>query len=288
MNNRIASKPFSGMSIDLWGRDDPVILVELHDSGRSADLWIGVLNAEEVAVKIYRPTFDDGGLFDESVAREHEVECDDPRIVSALFRGVINYPGSRWSHVLVMPLIDAECLRDVIKSGALDSGSKIAISNEIVKSLASFHECGMIHGDLNPANILAPEGGSKAYLIDFEFCLPIDMDRSDIDYSRERGTPGYIAPEIEQFGIRACSTSSDVWALGWVLAETLNNDGLPEDRDWRKHREKYGSKASMLNNWSSGYGGDIDDSVRRCVVIDRRHRIKMSEMVGSFESHVSQ
>ena len=274
------------MSINLWGREDSVTLLEKHRSGRSADLWRGTLDGEEVAVKIYRPTFDDGGLFDESVDRESRVECRDSRIVAAEERGVIKFSKGRWSHVLVMPMIDAECLRDVIRRGDLDSNSRVAVSNEIVNSLASLHECGLTHGDLNPSNILVSEEECKAYLIDLEFCLPIEMGKRGSDYSRERGTPGYIAPEIEKHGIRASSCSSDVWALGWVLAETLNQDSVPRDRDWRRHREKCGSRASMLDDWGSEIGGDIDESVRRCVVIDRRDRIKMGDIVEIFGNHV--
>lgn len=278
------------MNVSLWGRKDSVTLVEKHDSGRSADLWRGILAGEEVAVKIYRPTFDDGGLFDESVDRESRVECRDSRIVVAEERGVIEFSRGRWSHVLVMPMIDEECLRDVIRRGNLDSNSRVAICNEIVNSLASLHECGFTHGDLNPSNILVSEKECRAYLIDLEFCLPTEMsewvEKRGSDYSRERGTPGYIAPEIERSGIRASSCSSDVWALGWVLAETLNQDDNLGDRDWRKHWKKCGSGTSMLDDWSTDFGRDIDDSVRRCVVIDRRDRIKMDEIVEIFENHV--
>ena len=274
------------MKVSLWEREDSVTLVEKHSSGRSADLWRGILDGAEVAVKIYRPTFDDGGLFDESVDRESRVECRDSRIVAAQERGVIKFSRGRWSHVLVMPMIDAECLGDVIRRSDLDSNSRVAVSNEIVNSLASLHECGLTHGDLNPSNILVSEEECKAYLIDLEFCLPIEMGKRGSDYSRERGTPGYIAPEIEVYGIRASSCSSDVWALGWVLAETLNQDRVPRDRDWRRHREKCGSRASMLDDWGSEIGGEIDESVRKCVVIDRRDRIKMGDIAEIFGNHV--
>lgn len=288
MSNLSASKPFIGMSIDLWGEDSPVTLVEEpRNSGRSADIWIGEFEGTEVAVKIYRPTFDDGGLFDESIDREYSVNCDDRRIVVALGRGVIKFRNDRWSHVLVMPLIDADSLRDVIKAGGLDSEVRIALCNEIVSTLISLHECGVIHGDLNPANILASGDEGEAYLVDLEFCLPVNVEFNEgSGYSRTRGTPGYIAPEIDVYGIKACSTSSDVWALGWVLAEILNKGGVPEVRNWTEHREEYGSKESMLRNWNSTFGEEIDESIKRCVIIDKRDRIKLDELEEALRKYV--
>ena len=42
----------------------------------------------------------------------------------------------------------------------------------------------------------------------------------------------------------------------------------------------------MLDDWGSEIGGDIDESVRKCVVIDRRDRIKMGDIAEIFGNHV--
>ena len=77
-----------------------------------------------------------------------------------------------------------------------------------------------------------------------------------------------------------------MWALGWVLAEILNKGGVPEVRNWTEHREEYGSKESMLRNWNSTFGEEIDESIKRCVIIDKRDRIKLDELEEALRKYV--
>lgn len=282
MKNTPKSKPFSGMTIDLWNGENPVTLVKPHNSGRSADIWLGELNEEKVAVKIYRPKFDDGGIFEQSIEREYKVECEDSRIVSCEKRGIIEYSKERWSYVLVMPFIDGECLTDIIRNNSLKPNQKIVVCKEIIIALLSLHESKIIHGDLNPANIVISKGGTKSNLVDFEFCVPVDDIQNIVDYPG-RGTPGYIAPEVEHWGLKAITFSADIWSLGWILAETINKDKLQEERNWKKFREEHGSDVSMLKDWSSDFGEYIDDAIRRCVIINKKERIKLQEIIDVFD-----
>jgi len=284
LKNSSVSKPFIGMNINLWDEDNPITLVKHHNSGRSADIWLGKLDGEDVAVKIYRPKFDDEGIFEQSIEREYNVNCNNSRIVSAFKRGVVEYNKGRWSYVLVMPFIDGECLTEVIKSDSLKINERIKICREIIMALLSLHESGILHGDLNPANIIVSEDGKNAHLVDFEFCLPIE-DIQDIDYPG-RGTPGYIAPEIDSFGLKANTFSADIWSLGWILAEIMNKDRNLEERDWTKFRTEYSSNISMLNNWGSGIGDDIVDAIRRCVIVNKNLRITLPEIKGVFDKNV--
>lgn len=274
------------MEIQLWRDAGAVTLEREHRSGRSADVWVGSLNGDEVAVKIYRPTFDDGGFFDESVDREAEVACTDAKVVTSLGRGVVHYSGERWGHVLVFPFIDAVCINDVVKSGILEESgprAKLAVANNLVSSLSSLHECGWIHGDIAPSNILVSEDDWSVHLIDLEFCLPTGVT---FDYKSHRGTPGYTAPEIDECGVIASSFKSDVWSLGWVLAEIFNPDDVPPERDWLGHMKEHGSSRSMLNGWTSGTEGGIDAAVRKCVIIPRAERVMLSEIKEVFEANV--
>lgn len=268
------------MQIPLWNLENTVELVEGPiNSGRSADIWIGNFDDSEVAVKIYRPIFDDEGLLDESVEREYSIYCDDQRIVCALGRGIISFRNDRWSHVLVLPLIDCEKLSQVINNEELGKLVKLSICKEITNALIGLHEFGMIHGDLNPNNILASADTGDAFIVDFEFSMPLIREVFVEDrYNTVRGTPGYIAPEVELEGINAISSSSDVWSLGWTIAEVLNKKNVPINRNWRKHEEDNDSQISMLEEWHSEFGKDIDEAVRRCVIIDQNRRIKLKEL----------
>jgi len=280
LKTKSVNKPFIGMQIPLWNLENSVELTEGPiNSGRSADIWKGEFDGLEVAVKIYRPIFDDGGLLDESVEREYSIFCDDNRIVSALGRGIINYRNDRWSHVLVLPLIHCEALSELINNGKMKKLEKLSICKEITNALIGLHNFGMIHGDLNPNNILASPNTGEAFIVDFEFSMPLIREVLEgNNYNTARGTPGYIAPEVDSKGINAISSSSDVWSLGWTIAEVLNRKNMPMNRNWRKHEDRNDSKISMLEAWNSEFGEDIDEAVRKCVIIDKNRRIKLEEL----------
>eukprot|EP00913_Durusdinium_trenchii_P006893 g6484.t1 len=103
---------------------------------------------------------------------------------------------------------------------------------ELVQAIDAIHQCGFIHRDLKPDNlVLTAQGHLK--LLDFGLCTPqIDQDNSyqglppafqekpGRDALRTAcGTPQYMAPEM--FLGRACA-ASDLWALGVISYECLS------------------------------------------------------------------
>ena len=286
----IPSDPFRGMTINLDdGRE--VVLVEDHNSGRSADVWEGSLENHRVAVKIYRPVFESSPLFIDNINRESELKCDDERVVTPIGRGDLLLQDDRWSRVIVFPIVDGEQLSALLESGGIEKPEdKLRLCRELVLALRSLHACGYIHGDLCPNNVIASAEYSKASLVDMEFCLPINRERENSDWGSEegwRGTLGYIAPEVEEFGIMASGLHSDVWGLGWTLAEILNLPEVPtlRERDWVSARRDGGASISMLGSWISGFGPKVDEVIRRCLIINAELRpstIEVVEMLGDY------
>jgi len=62
-------------------------------------------------------------------------------------------------HFIVMELLDGESLADVIRRGALDIESVLALGIQIVDALESAHSQGIVHRDLKPQNIFVTSRG---------------------------------------------------------------------------------------------------------------------------------
>ena len=94
-------------------------------------------------------------------------------------------------------------------------------ARHVAAALAHAHERGIIHGDLKPANILLRNDGEPA-LIDFN--LSKDNELKQLSWAG--GTLPYMSPEQLQMMIGQrfqTSTSSDVYSLGLILFEVIEN-----------------------------------------------------------------
>ncbi|PCD46485.1 hypothetical protein AU210_001891 [Fusarium oxysporum f. sp. radicis-cucumerinum] len=98
---------------------------------------------------------------------------------------------------------------------SLPFATKKAIALNIVCGLSAIHECGVIHGDLKPANVLI-------------FFKPVlhakiaDFSHSFLDTGEQRqligGTPIYAAPEWQASASTGQLRKVDIYSLGLVLS----------------------------------------------------------------------
>lgn len=94
---------------------------------------------------------------------------------------------------------------DLKYRGALPAEEVIALGLELAAALAHLHDCGLVHRDVKPSNILIIGGQPK--LADAGLVANLDDARSLV------GTAGYIAPEGPG------TPQADLYALGKVLYE---------------------------------------------------------------------
>jgi len=90
---------------------------------------------------------------------------------------------------------------------------------EILLGLEEMHSHNIIYTDLKPENVLLDEDG-HVRVSDFGLCVQLKKENNYLTQG-ERGTGGYIAPEVLQ---RAkYSFSPDLWAFGVLIYELLHN-----------------------------------------------------------------
>jgi serine/threonine protein kinase len=121
---------------------------------------------------------------------------------------------------LVFPRVEAQELGEFsteVEPSAHGLAKRIAVASNMVSLLSNVHEQGYIHGDVSPKNFLLNRATDEVYLIDFETLTHQTGPRQD----RRWANSVFMAPEVDQHGIKALSQASDIWSLGLVMIEWL-------------------------------------------------------------------
>jgi serine/threonine-protein kinase len=143
-------------------------------------------------------------------------------------------PDGSTAHFLAMELVPGEDLAERLKRGPIPVDEALAFARQIAEALGEAHEKGIVHRDLEPANIkLTPDG--KVKVLDFGLAKAFSGDAasgSSADLSQSPtlahtgtqaglilGTAAYMSPE--QARGRAVDKRADIWAFGVVLYEML-------------------------------------------------------------------
>ena len=180
-----------------------------------------------VAVKVLR-----GELLADAGARERFRRESDilarlrhPGLVAGSDSGSLPDGGA----YLVMELIPGEDLRHVLeREGRLDLPAALPILTTVCAAVEAAHRQGVIHGDLKPENIILPDDGTCARVLDFGV-MPVLADgahgsalaRGGPSAAKRGffGTPAYMSPE--QLGGQPPDARTDVFALGVLTCEML-------------------------------------------------------------------
>ncbi|MFV1981187.1 MAG: protein kinase, partial [Rhodothermia bacterium] len=116
---------------------------------------------------------------------------------------------------LAMECIDGKTLQQKIESqGTLDLLEILRIGSQIALGLAAAHAQGLVHRDVNPANILLENGIERAMITDFGLARAID-DVAITKAGEVIGTPLFMSPE--QARGDKLDHRSDLFSLGSIL-----------------------------------------------------------------------
>jgi serine/threonine-protein kinase len=168
------------------------------------------------ALKLLNDDWDEHAAAQALIEREATIgrQASSPHLVSILAARTQAAP-----FYVVMPWLDGVSLARVLaERGALPSALVLWAARQVAEGLDALHQCGWVHGDVKPANIMLATSG-HATLVDLGFArrlgdLGTGLDRVAL------GTPHYLAPEClcsqPRFDAR-----SDFYALGVTIYELL-------------------------------------------------------------------
>ncbi|KAK6174911.1 hypothetical protein SNE40_013471 [Patella caerulea] len=93
----------------------------------------------------------------------------------------------------------------------------------LLKGVAHLHENHIMHRDLKPANLLISATGHLK-IADFGLAR-VFQNKGDRQYSHQVATRWYRSPEL-LYGARKYDEGVDLWAVGCIFGELLNNSPL--------------------------------------------------------------
>lgn len=97
--------------------------------------------------------------------------------------------------------------------------NRIRIAAELCSVLSFLHSCGIVHGDLNPDNILLDKN-LVTKISDFGICRELSQHEFSSNYETDlRGTFVYMDPEFLSTG--ELTSKSDTYAFGIILLRLL-------------------------------------------------------------------
>ena len=128
---------------------------------------------------------------------------------------------------ICMDYYQGETLKEKIKDEKLKIKEILDYATQIAQGLASAHEKGIIHRDINPANIFITER-NEVNILDFGLAKSNAYTKiTKMDSTK--GTIAYISPE--QAKGKDATHQSDIWALGVVMYDMLTGQ-LPFKGDY--------------------------------------------------------
>jgi serine/threonine-protein kinase len=189
-------------------------LRELLNSGGMADIWLvsdarGKIFALRRLKKELRFSF---------TARRRFTRGNE---ILAKLSGCENIVGyvEHGSDYLLMDYVEAENLKLLIARQDPVLAENVAqILIDAAAGLQDVHEGGYMHLDFKPENVLVSRNGAVR-LIDFDMAQP--LPEKPVKFSKNPGTPGYMAPEqLQRAGIDG---RADIFAYGVSAYELLTS-----------------------------------------------------------------
>ncbi len=121
-----------------------------------------------------------------------------------------------------MEYVDGITLRRWRREASPDLAARLRLFATLVRGVQHAHERGIVHRDLKPDNILVTvvDGQAQPKLIDFG--IAIGVDGSGSVSAHRAGTVDYMSPEQFAEQHAAIDARSDVYSLGAVLLDLLD------------------------------------------------------------------
>ena len=144
------------------------------------------------------------------------------RIKSRHVANIHSHGVSEGHAYLVMEFFDGGDLNKRLGGRASPPQEALRIFRELMFALGDIHECGILHRDLKPQNLMFRSDGSLA-IVDFGIAKHVDaIDRTG--HGEIVGTPRYMSPE--QVRGAALDLRTDIYSSGVLLYQMLTGKHL--------------------------------------------------------------
>jgi len=172
------------------------------------------------------------------------------------------------------------------------SVSRNSIAKQIVliaKTLQTYHDRGVIHGDINPSNTLILPDGS----------VPFDSFNIKIGAIAFAGTPGWAAPD--QILRKPVTPATDIYPLGLMLVQLVQGSIFGEEKTFiiptnldKTHRIKVVCDAEVFLDETKLEGITVEGKaawkkfIEKCINFDPKKRPETAEIFAAELSAVIQ
>jgi len=203
---------------------------------------LGELLAETSFARIYRITKggkdfllktpkDGNVVFLDMIRKEYQLslQLQHPYIAS-VYEYAEDTPGGPG---ILMEYSDARSLREFI-SEKPSFKLRMKVLDQLLDAVSYFHECGIVHNNLDPKDILVTKRGNNVKIIDF------GLSAEDVVALGKSGRldMGYVSPELAA-NSRKLDSRSDIYSLGKIIDDLFGGKfGKIVDKCTRKKAGK--------------------------------------------------
>ncbi|MGE5627361.1 MAG: diguanylate cyclase domain-containing protein [Solirubrobacterales bacterium] len=144
------------------------------------------------------------------------------KIKSEFVPEAIEYSKVCDDYYLVLEYCDGISLLNYMKEQKISSKEFLCIALQIVRGLSDIHKAGVIHKDINPANIIYNSKTGKISIIDFGLSTEFTYEKSlNMEADFTEGTLYYISPEQTGRMNHNIDFRTDFYSLGVTFFEML-------------------------------------------------------------------
>jgi serine/threonine protein kinase len=193
-------------------------LRELLNSGGMSEIWLASDgHSRPFALRLLKREL----RFNFTARRRFQRGCE---ILSKLTEsehivGYVEHGKAEGTCYLLMDYVEAENLKILhARQDPLLAENVAQILIDAATGLSDVHESGYMHLDFKPENILITRNGAVR-LIDFDLAQP--SPPKPVKFSKNPGTPGYMAPE--QLKREPVDARADIFAFGVSAYELVTN-----------------------------------------------------------------